>query len=326
MAYKTHEEILREELERAKANGSVAALPQQTEPTVIAPAPSAEVVAESERLHAQDAGMPQHTQQAVAGFGVPPKQSDYDWNTKFAEQYFGPVMTEEERARRERAAYISSGVANLGKAFGALGNMFYAAHGAPAQEAVKVADVDPKIAAFRQRADKVRDAYLNAHRLDKSDFNEAYSRYLSGEKYKAYAEKEKRLRDAQELQKMKFEWLQKYQERMLELKAEQQAIDKAYKEKRITVEEYNAATRSILAKIADYNSKMRWGDTTQEVDESYELDSFGNKTGVSRTTTTSHSPSGAGSRSNSGGGNSSQSGGGGNKGTGYGKKGKGYGD
>lgn len=107
-----------------------------------------------------------------------PKQSDYEWNQQYFNKYFETPLTPQERARRERVAYISSGVSNLGKAIGALGNMFVAQHGAPAQEAVKVQDVNQKVDAFRERADKVRDAYLNARKQDRAEYMDAYKRWL----------------------------------------------------------------------------------------------------------------------------------------------------
>lgn len=110
---------------------------------------------------------PQETKTAPA-YELPPRPEkpvgygDYGWFDEFSNDYFEPPLTPEERARRERVAYISSGVANLGNAIGALGNMFYARGGAPAQKLPTMPDVDQKVDAFRQRADKVRDDYLRS--------------------------------------------------------------------------------------------------------------------------------------------------------------------
>jgi len=63
--------------------------------------------------------------QAVSGYKLPPRPTipagygDYGWFDDFASQYFEKPLTPEERARRERAAYISAGVTNLGNALGA---------------------------------------------------------------------------------------------------------------------------------------------------------------------------------------------------------------
>lgn len=105
-----------------------------------------------------------------AGYG------DYGWFNDFSNDYFETPLTPEERARRERAAYISSGVANLGNAIGALGNMFAARGGAPAQKLPTMPDVDQKVSAFRQHADKVRDDYLRSRMSVQRARDDAFDR------------------------------------------------------------------------------------------------------------------------------------------------------
>lgn len=105
----------------------------------------------------------------------PEGYGDYNWYGDFVGQYMNP-LTNEERARRERAAYITSGVQNLGKAFGALGNMFAARNGAPAQQPVKVEDADKRVNAFREYADKERNAYLSAKLQRQKLIDDAYDK------------------------------------------------------------------------------------------------------------------------------------------------------
>lgn len=111
-----------------------------------------------------------------------PRQSSYNWYAQNFLPYFEKPLTEEERARRERAAYISSGITNLGNAIGAFGNMLYASHGAPAQQLAQSPDVDAKVNAFRERADRVRQQYLNGiattRQGDQKDYADAYNRHL----------------------------------------------------------------------------------------------------------------------------------------------------
>lgn len=127
---------------------------------------------------------------ATPAYKLPPRPTlpagygDYGWFDDFASQYFEKPLTPEERARRERAAYISSGVANLGSAIGALGNMFYARGGAPAQKLSTMPDVDQKVSSFRQYADKVRNDYLNSRlavqKAKEEAFDKEDKRWLSG--------------------------------------------------------------------------------------------------------------------------------------------------
>ena len=113
---------------------------------------------------------------------VPPAETDYDWYSKNFAPLFEKPLDEEERRRRERAAVISSGVQHLGNAMGAIGNMLYASGGAPAQKLADTPDVDAKINAFRDRADRVRQQYLSgiatARQGDKRDYSDAFNRYL----------------------------------------------------------------------------------------------------------------------------------------------------
>lgn len=138
-------------------------------PIVDAPAPTTKTVADSENIHRQQAIInPVAQPTSTPIYELPPRPEkpagygDYGWFDNFSNDYFEPPLTPEERARRERVAYISSGVANLGSAIGALGNMFLASKGAPAQKLSTVPDVDQKVSAFRQHADKVRDDYLRS--------------------------------------------------------------------------------------------------------------------------------------------------------------------
>lgn len=128
-------------------------------PVVPAPALSPAAVAEMERLHKQDADDPIYSDGVTPTETLKPVDNNA-WYDAWVSQ-LEPPMDAEEKARRERAAYISSGIMNLGNAFGAIGNMFAARHGAPAQKMADIPDVDTKVNAFRARADKVRDAYLN---------------------------------------------------------------------------------------------------------------------------------------------------------------------
>lgn len=286
-------------------------------PVVAAPALSPAAVAEMERLHKQDADDPIYSDGVTPTETLKPVDNNA-WYDAWVSQ-LEPPMDAEEKARRERAAYISSGIMNLGNAFGAIGNMFAARHGAPAQKMADIPDVDTKVNAFRDRADKVRNAYLNGLATrEKMRQQDALLRVREQQ----LAETKRRQDYLDKRLQADIDWRDvraKNMRVLAELKAQQQEIDKAYKEGRLSTERYNAETRRIQTGIAQYNAQMRWGDTTVDVDEEYTLDALGRKTGTAKTTTTSHTPAGrGGSNTNSGkgNGNSSQTQSGGEKGKG----------
>ena len=150
-------------------------------PIVEAPAPTTKTIADSENIHRQQAII-NPVAQPTPIYELPPRPEkpagygDYGWFNDFSNDYFETPLTPEERARRERAAYISSGVANLGNAIGALGNMFAARGGAPAQKLPTMPDVDQKVSAFRQHADKVRDDYLRSRMSVQRARDDAFDR------------------------------------------------------------------------------------------------------------------------------------------------------
>lgn len=260
-------------------------------PRVTAPAPSASVVMESERLHNLDA---KNAPDAV----IP--ANNYDYLDEFVST-LEPPLSAEERARRERAAYISSGVAHLGNAIGAIGNMVAATGGAPAQKMAEVPDVDTKINAFRQHADKVRNAYLTGLTTrEKLRQQDALLR-ARADRLAFEQARENRMLQAQRLAERKLDWQEKYQQGILDIKAEQQRIDKEYKDGLISLREREAAIKELNAQTARYNANMRWGDK-EVVTEKPEKDAFGRPTGNQETTIRRTSHNAANGRSGANGG------------------------
>lgn len=260
-------------------------------PRVTAPAPSASVVMESERLHNLDA---KNVPDAV----IP--VNSYDYLDEFVST-LEPPLSAEERARRERAAYISSGVTHLGNAIGAIGNMVAATGGAPAQKMAEVPDVDTKINAFRQHADKVRNAYLTGlSTREKLRQQDALLR-ARADRLAFEQARENRMLQAQRLAERKLDWQEKYQQGLLDIKAEQQRIDKEYKDGLISLREREAAIKELNAQTARYNANMRWGDT-EVVTNKPEKDAFGRLTGNQETTTRRTSHNAANGRSGANGG------------------------
>lgn len=244
-------------------------------PRVTAPAPSASVVMESERLHNLDA---KNVPDAV----IP--VNSYDYLDEFVST-LEPPLSAEERARRERAAYISSGVAHLGNAIGAIGNMVAATGGAPVQKMAEVPDVDAKINAFRQHADKVRNAYLTGLTTrEKLRQQDALLR-ARADRLAFEQARENRMLQAQRLAERKFDWQEKYQKGLLDIKAEQQRIDKEYKDGLISLREREAAIKELNAQTARYNAETLRGGKTVVKNEP-EVDGFGRPTGGTKTTTT----------------------------------------
>ena len=289
---KTHEEILREELERVKNGWTQVATEAQH--TVKAPAPSQSVVAESERLHRQDA--------INASDAVIPA-NNYDYLDEFVST-LEPPLSAEERARRERAAYISSGVAHLGNAIGAIGNMVAATGGAPAQKMAEVPDVDTKINAFRQHADKVRNAYLTGLTTrEKLRQQDALLRYRQGaldetrwyrqQQLKIAQDREDRLRLKQDYQQKRQEALARKDDAQAKYwEARADGVD-ALTQSQVQANLARAGASDASAKASNALAEQRRNGTTTTTTEP-EKDAFGRPTGNVVTKTKTTTPNGGG--------------------------------
>ena len=89
------------------------------------------------------------------------QRSPYDNFAELVGQYTDKPLTQEERARRERAATAAQGMGALGNAISAFSNLAFTGGVAPSQKLPALPDTDKDIQAFRARIDKNRAAYLN---------------------------------------------------------------------------------------------------------------------------------------------------------------------
>lgn len=236
-----------------------------------------------------------------------PVETDYDWYSKNFAPLFEKPLDEEERRRRERAAVISSGVQHLGNAMGAIGNMLYASGGAPAQKLADTPDVDSKINAFRARADRVRQQYLNgiatARKGDKRDYSDAFNRYLG--EIKAQNTKNRlafeRDREARLIRDTAVR--EQNAESMAELRAaqaqynrERAETERLLRDGKITKQEAEARYRDAMSRLADTRAGVLGGGTTVTTENAF---------GTTKKTTTPnvappHSAGGGGTQSGNG--------------------------
>ena len=218
----------------------------------------------------------------------PQGYGDYSWYGDWVNTHFNS-LTNEERARRERAAYISSGVANLGKAFGALGNMFMAQHGAPAQKPVEVADADKRVDAFREYADKERNAYLVARtqrqKLIEDAYDKEWNRWATNAKIGTEAAYRQRRLALDEQREKRLSAKLAIDEYLADPKVEKTQAEAAYIKARaarldsMTPHEIDALIALIAqryASAANLNSMAANRGATEETVYEYERDANGN--------------------------------------------------
>ena len=95
---------------------------------------------------------------------VTPEQlnkDNYHWNQDLL-NYLETPLTEEQRARRTRAAHAVAGVGALGNMLNAFSNLAFAGNAAPSQTLPKAPDAGAAVAKERERWDKVAKDYANA--------------------------------------------------------------------------------------------------------------------------------------------------------------------
>lgn len=203
-------------------------------------------------------------------------------------------LTQEEQDRRVRATYSASAMGALGNALSAFSNLAFTGGVAPSQELPNTYLPNKDVESFRNRVNKVRDAYLNnlttREKLRQQDAltkwkiqNAADTMGYKRDRLAFDKEREQRYRDQQDLEERKLEWRKQKEQGTLDLKKEELRIKEAYNKGMISLKARDTAIRELNA----------MGKT---VEENRSFDADGNI--VSKTTVTT--PNGQNGKQNKG--------------------------
>lgn len=206
-----------------------------------------------------------------------------------------------KRERREKWEGIISGIGDMGRA---LGNLYYASRGAPGMYDGKDSLSDRAKERFEKakaEREKKRDEWMNyALTLGKlrdsaRDFKLREKQAAAEQEYRKgqaeYQNKSLELRQREEDRRQtaasialrKQEWLEKYQQGVLDIKKEQLEIERQYKEGLISKMERDAACNELRVQAAWLTAKTGSQPVTTETTTSY--DNRGRETGTTTTKT-----------------------------------------
>ena len=242
--------------------------------------------------------MNQQSETAARGMNIPlskaPVPRDDESNQSYVSRltdFLTAPISPEEQAKRDRAANAVAGIGNLGNLLSAFSNLIYTTKGAANQPAAKAIDQGPEMRKEHEYWDKVRKLYLNAGLAREREKlyqqraeTEAKKQEALAGYYKAQAEK---WTSDQAIKKFKAEldadkarWTKEYHEGILDVRKEQNAInrmkaetDRLYKAGKISVDEYNARTNELKAQ----NDALKAGGYKESKTT---IDALGNKTTV----------------------------------------------
>lgn len=225
-----------------------------------------------------------------------PQPMDYDAIISALNKAY-PVETpaeEKARKRRERSQAI---VSAIGDGISALSNLYFTTQGSPNAYNPTNA-LSPQFAARRDAMRKEREtnkkAYWNAYtqlmKQKNADERDYRLQEYREQRLKAEAEKEERLRNRLELDQMKQEWQQKYQQGLLDDKAERRRIEEWYKAGLISLKQRDLYIRELNAETARFRAETAAAGKTVERTET---GPNGEKT-IKTTTTPNRGSSGGG--------------------------------
>jgi len=225
-----------------------------------------------------------------------PQPMNYDAIIQALQKAY-PVETpaeEKARKRRERSQAI---VSAIGDGISALSNLYFTTQGSPNAYNASNA-LSPQFAARRDAMRKEREAnkkaYWNAYtqlmKQKNADERDYRLQEYREQRLKAEAEKEERLRNRLELDQMKQEWQQKYQQGLLDDKAERRRIEEWYKAGLISLKQRDLYIRELNAETARFRAETAAADKT--VDRT-QTDENGTKT-IRTTTKLNRGSSGGG--------------------------------
>ena len=300
----TKEELLNNIIPAGNSAGTTAAT-QVQQPTTAAvvqqpvvqqtPAANAAGATAQSQVQQQPTAQSQVAQQQTTA-AAKPQPMNYDEIISALNKAY-PVETpaeEKARKRRERSQAI---VSAIGDGISALSNLYFTTKGSPNAYNASNA-LSPQFAARRDAMRKEREAnkkaYWNAYtqlmKQKNADERDYRLQEYREQRLKAEAEKEERLRNRLELDQMKQEWQQKYQQGLLDDKAERRRIEEWYKAGLISLKQRDLYIRELNAETARFRAETAAAGKTVERTET---GPNGEKT-VRTTTTPNRGSSGGG--------------------------------